>query len=176
MSANIAVRPATETDIAAVQRVARETWHVTYAGHIPEPDIEAFLERAYGEGSLREALTRPTVDLLVATIADEVVGYAMDGVNRDGAGELFAIYVLPARQGAGIAWRLWQAATNALRLRGFAELRLWVLTANELARRFYERQGAGAVEERDWPVGAGTIHETAYSLSLLPIKRPPHDS
>ncbi|MGH2561349.1 MAG: GNAT family N-acetyltransferase [Thermomicrobiales bacterium] len=168
MTATITVRPAIDADVPAIRRVAHETWRATYAGHIAAADVEAFLERAYDEESLRATLTRPAVDLLVATAGEEVVGYVLVGVNREGVGELFAIYVLPTWQGHGAGWRLWQAAVDTLHARDLAEMRLWVLTANEAARRFYERQGAVAGEAREWPVGAGVIHETAYRLHLAP--------
>ncbi|MGH2534391.1 MAG: GNAT family N-acetyltransferase [Thermomicrobiales bacterium] len=166
MAVSITVRPAIDADVPAIQRVARETWHATYAGHIPTSEIEAFLAGAYGEENLRGAISRPTVDLFVAVSGGTIVGYATAGLNREGMGELFAIYVLPMWQGHGAGWRLWRAATKTLYTRGLTEMHLWVLTANDTARRFYERQGAVAGETREWPVGGGAIHETAYRLLL----------
>jgi ribosomal protein S18 acetylase RimI-like enzyme len=168
MAGDISVRAATEADIPGIQRVAGETWRATYAGHMPGSDIAAFLAGAYSAEHLRGTIDRPSVDLFVAAAGEEIAGYVMAGVNREGEGELFAIYVLPAWQGHGAGWRLWQTAVDALRTRGLTKLSLWVLTANEPARRFYERQGALAGDEREWPVGASTIHETAYHLSLAP--------
>ena len=94
----------------------------------------------------------------------------MSGRNREGGGELFAIYVLPERQATGIGRRLWQAAAEHLVGLGFEELAIWVLAGNGPARRFSERQGALPFGERDFPVGEGIVPEVGYRapLSTLP--------
>ncbi len=104
--------------------------------------------------------------MLVASTDDQVVGYAMAGPNREGVGELFALYVLPRWQGGGAGHLLWQHATSHLRQSGFTEMILWVLDSNERARRFYEHQGAIAWAERPFPIGSGTINEIGYRVSL----------
>ena len=104
--------------------------------------------------------------MLVALAGEQVVGYAMAGPNREGVGELFAIYILPSWQGSGAGRLLWEHATAYLRQGGFSEMILWVLDGNERARRFYARQGASPWTERNFPIGSGTIREIGYRLSF----------
>lgn len=43
------IRPVQSEGLQAVQAVAKVAWHATFAGHIPEADIESFLERNYSQ-------------------------------------------------------------------------------------------------------------------------------
>ncbi len=160
------VRSATVAQLPGVRLVAERTWQATYKGKIPKGQIEQFLERAYSLESLEQSLHRLGAGMLVASSGDQIVGYAMAGPNREGVGELFALYVLPAWQGTGTGHLLWQHATTHLRQGGFTEMVLWVLDRNERARRFYEHEGAIAWTERPFPIGSGTINEIGYRVSL----------
>lgn len=168
MTDPIAVRPATTADLAGVRDVATQSWRAAYAGLIPDADVERFLADAYSAAALEQTLRALGPGFLVAADGDDVVGYAKSGRNREGGAELFAIYVLPERQGAGIGRRLWSAVVEHLRGLGFAGLAVWVLAGNGQARRFYERQGARRVAEREFPVGDGVVPEVGYRASLAP--------
>jgi GNAT superfamily N-acetyltransferase len=56
-------------------------------------------------------------------------------------GEVPSIYVDPAMLGTGVGRELFEAAATALRDAGCTRATLWVLEANALARRFYEKAG-----------------------------------
>lgn len=165
---NVRVRAATRADLPGVAGVAGRTWRAAYAGLIPEADVERFLASVYSPANLERTLLSLGAGFLVATDGDEIVGYAMSGRNREGDGELFAIYVLRERQGAGIGRRLWMAAAGHLRGLGLATMEVWVLAGNGPARRFYERQGALSVGERDFPVGEGVVPEVGSRAPLTP--------
>ena len=168
MTDPVEIRPATPVDVPGIRDVAIRTWHAAYAGLIPAADVERFLAGAYRPEHVERGLRRLGAGYLVAVDAATrgIVGYAFAGRNRDGGGELFALYVLPERQGAGIGHRLWQAAADHLRAVGLAEMLVWVLATNHPAQRFYERQGARPVAERDFPVGDGVIPEIGYRAPL----------
>jgi ribosomal protein S18 acetylase RimI-like enzyme len=163
---SIAVRAARPADLADVQVVAEATWRATYTGHIPEDDINEFLSRNYGLDALAIALERLGPGLLIAELDGYVCGYAMLGRIGSGACELFFIYVLPSMQGRGAGFALWNAAVAHGRALGCTEVELWVLAGNYVARRFYERQGARAEAERQFPVGQASITEVRYVLTL----------
>lgn len=159
----ITVRVATPSDLPDIQAVAEQTWRATYAGHIPGADIAAFLTAAYNHEQLTRRLS---LGLFVAVRGEDVIGYAQVGLNNENAAELFALYVLPAYQGIGAGWQLWQRALARVRELGRGQMLLWVLEANDVARRFYERQGARHVTERDFPVGGSTVTEVCYHMSI----------
>jgi len=166
MHTTISIRPATLADIPAIRDVAARTWRATYDGLIAAPDIDLFLDRAYSEANVAWTLDRLGDGYLVATADETVVGYAMAGPDRDGAAQLWAIFVLPEYQGQGIGHALWQRAAAHLRAAGFGEFSLWVVAGNLPARRFYERYGAEPVAERVDQLGASSVPEVRYRVAL----------
>lgn len=165
MPVPVEIRPATPADVSGIVALAGRTWRATYAGLIPDADIERFLATAYAEEHVARTRDHLGDGYLVATDpGGGLVGYAFGGRNRDGDGELFAIYVLPERQGLGIGRGLWDAVRDHLRRIGCPDMRVWVLATNHPARRFYERQGARPVAERDFPVGDGVVPEIGYRI------------
>lgn len=166
MNALVTIRPATHEDNAAIQHVARITWRATYASQIAQLDIEQFLDAAYSPRSLARKVDRLGDGFVVASLNGKVVGFAMAGLNRDGQPELFAIYVVPERQGIGAGKMLWDAAKDTLARLEQPRMCCWVLTTNDRARQFYERHGAFLAEERVVQVGASAIREARYCVTL----------
>lgn len=167
----IYVRSALPSDLPGLQRVAQETWRDTYAGRVPDDDIERFLEANYSLEALermreRRARAGRGEEMLVALDGDAVVGYVTAGMNRDGNAEIFAIYVLPGLHGRGAGYRLWQSIAAHFREQGFERCMLWVLDSNERARAFYERQGGRVAGERPYPIGEAEIRELRYEFVL----------
>jgi ribosomal protein S18 acetylase RimI-like enzyme len=160
------VRPATADDAPGIARVHVDSWRAAYAGIVPRSVLDGLsVERR--EAFWRSDLSQPDHRLWVAT-SHTIVGFAATGPARDddlpaGAGELFAIYVLPDSWGRGYGAALFRAATTDLTARGLHPLVLWVLTENTRGRRFYELMGwspDGSTRELDF---AGTpIQEVRY--------------
>ena len=104
---------------------------------------------------------------------DNIVGFSALGSSRDpdanpSTAEVSAIYVHPEKWGKGIGRALLSASLGEVRKRGFDQLTLWVLEANQRARTFYESFGFiqdGAVKDDDhWK--NFTIREIRYRLNL----------
>ena len=132
------VRRATETDAEAVARVHVLTWQAAYRDVFPPERLDALDPRHRAPG-WRERLAAGALVL----VDEQRTGFASAGPSRDeeGAGELYAIYVLPERWGGGLARRLLAAAEEELRAAGFERATLWVLAENPRARGFYEACG-----------------------------------
>ena len=64
-----------------------------------------------------------------------------DGDAKPTTGEISAIYVSPKKWGQGIGQELLSVAAGRAREKGFSEVTLWVLHANQRARKFYEKFG-----------------------------------
>jgi GNAT superfamily N-acetyltransferase len=92
----------------------------------------------------------------VAELDGWIVGFASTGPTEDedvepGTMELFTLYLVRDVLGTGVGRSLFERAVDDLRERGFTRGTLWVLEANELGRRFYEKAGwepDGAVTTR----------------------------
>lgn len=62
--------------------------------------------------------------------------------------ELICIHILPEEKGKGLGSRLIAHVLADMKQQGFEECYLWVFTANEKARAFYERTGFAAAGMR----------------------------
>ena len=124
------VRPAVLEDAVRLAEVHVQVWREAYAGVMPAEYL-AGLDPV------------PGAVVLVATAAGELVGMSTAGPSRDDPPdpphELYAINVLAAHHGTGVAGRLFESALQATA--GDAAVSLWVLAVNARARAFYARYG-----------------------------------
>lgn len=141
------VRTARPEDARPVAEVHVASWRHAYRGLLAEEylerlsveDREAMWLGAFSDPGLRGGA-------FVAEVDGRIVGFASFGPSRDEdvpeqTGEVPAIYVDPSVMGKGVGRELLEEATAELRLAGFSRATLWVLEANERARRFYENEG-----------------------------------
>lgn len=168
------IRPATVLDAAEIARIHVEAWQAAYAGHMPEEflnrlsvaDRRAAWERQLGQGS---------ADVFVLEDAGAVAGFAIVGPSRDadagpGTGELHAINLDPAHWHRGLGRPLLDHAVTALRDRGHRDATLWVLGANDRARRFYARAGwapDGTTRVETIADGTVRLEEVRYRRTLV---------
>jgi L-amino acid N-acyltransferase YncA len=141
------LRRAVPADARAIAEVQLRGWWHAYGDYVDqellaEHTVQSRTERwaSILAGGERDPTT------LVVDVGGRVAGFASFGAARteDGApelGELWAIYVDPAAQGAGAGSALLAAAEDGLRAAGFERAMLWVFERNELARAFYAARG-----------------------------------
>jgi ribosomal protein S18 acetylase RimI-like enzyme len=153
----LVIRAITDADIDAVATVHVRTWQAGYAGIIPDVVLDGLNPAAFA-AHRRAQPAIPRTHTVVADRDGEIVGFASYGPyriqGREGeyepeAGELYAIYVSPGHWSSGAGRALMTAAREALAADGYPEFRLWVLEANDRARRFYERAGMAPDGERE---------------------------
>lgn len=142
-------------DAEAIATLHAASWQTTYPGLLPaellaRATVEALLPRRRAHLAAETATSATRTWVVVA--GGGVRGFAVDGPARldgapgaedelTGAGELYAIYLQPGWEGRGLGVPLARVALAELRGRGFPEAIVWVLAANERARRFYGRLG-----------------------------------
>ncbi|PSP94693.1 GNAT family N-acetyltransferase [Halobacteriales archaeon QS_4_62_28] len=149
------IRPASDGDVAGIQRVARTTWHATYDDILGSQTVDAQVNEWYADDVITGSIDDDRTVYLVATVDERVTGYASAGPTDDAdAATLHAIYVLPDHWDDGIGSRLFEAVLKRLQERGFDQLRIYVLAENDRGRQFYERHGF-SVTERDRVTLAG---------------------
>jgi RimJ/RimL family protein N-acetyltransferase len=129
------IRKAVLSDAPAIAAVHVRSWQTTYRGHMPDSYLDTLSVESRTAQWRRDI---PSGYVWVALADEEVVGFACVGPTRepDATSQLYAIYLLSAAQGTGLATPLVHAA-----LEGFTDTVLWVLEDNHRARRFYERLG-----------------------------------
>jgi ribosomal protein S18 acetylase RimI-like enzyme len=70
-------------------------------------------------------------------------------------------------QGRGHGRRLVQAVVGGLRELGLAEMIVWVLRDNAIARKFYERLGGVYVRAQPITIGSALLQEVSYGWKRL---------
>lgn len=166
------IRPAVLADADAIARVHVDSWRITYAVIVPDEFLAALSYERRAEVWRNNLSSQSHSYLVVAEQADEVIGFAVGGPNRereadaDYEAELYAIYLLASTQKRGTGRALMKALAQELVRRGFNSMLVWVLTENP-ARKFYQALGGEYVREKDIEIGGVTLKETAYGWKDL---------
>jgi ribosomal protein S18 acetylase RimI-like enzyme len=101
------VRTAGERDLDAVRALLVETWHVTYDPIYGAEKVTQLTDSWHSIASLRNRLTRPSSEFLVADDGEHIAGMAFAAADREGKTVmLHQLYVLPSHQGHGIGGML----------------------------------------------------------------------
>lgn len=169
------IRAMTLDDCAAVADIRVRGWRAAYAGMIPQGYLDA-MDVAEDTERRRAYLTADggPLNLVAQTPDSAVTGWACYGPCRDegarpGSGELYALYVHPARIGTGTGRALLTEVNSRASAEGFGEMALWVLKENVRARRFYERVGFRPDgKEESFEAGGTLVPEVRYVRPLTP--------
>jgi ribosomal protein S18 acetylase RimI-like enzyme len=172
-SRDVATRPATPADAAAIARVHVDAWRETYRGLVPAGYLAALSyaerERMWTE-ALGERGERRGVIYVAEAPTGRVVGFASGGRERGGdpvhTGEVYALYVLAEHQGRGVGRALLARVFEALAAAGFPSALLWVLEANP-SRGFYERLGGRRLRSQTIEIAGAPLEEVAYGWERL---------
>lgn len=140
------IRRATLDDATLLATVHIESWRTAYRGLVPDSYLAALEVSRRADGFRRE-MAEGAADVAVAERDAKAVGFVTFGpsqdpdVDRDGTGEIRAIYILPACWRGGVGRLLCGHAERSLRASGRSLAVLWVFGENAQARRFYEAMG-----------------------------------
>jgi ribosomal protein S18 acetylase RimI-like enzyme len=162
-------------DASAVAAAHVQVWREAYAGVMPPEYLAAMdVEKSVAKWRLiiadeAAAGTREPADPIVKVtrVAEhvptrEVVGFATFAPARDDdaptPGELWAINILAAHHGSGVADELMAATV------GERPAYLWVVEDNPRAQAFYRRHGFAAD-------GATSVHEATGAREIRMVRR-----
>jgi len=170
---NVVVRPGMSADAEALSVAHVRAWQEGYRGLMPQDYLDGLTVAGHLTG-WQERLANPREGsrLLVATVDEQVAGFAVFGPARDPEsgddGELYAINVHPDHWRAGVGSLLLAEVHAGLADLGHANAVLWVVAGNDRARRFYERHGwtVEAVERSEKLPGL-TVPEVRYARRLV---------
>ena len=129
--ADAVLRAATPDDVPAIGRIWHAAWHDGHDGRVPEAVHALRTARSFHE---RAVALVP--DSVVAERDGSVVGFAATGGD-----EVAELFVAREARGTEVARLLLRAAEQAVRRAGHRTACLGVVTGNDRARRFYEREG-----------------------------------
>ena len=142
------IRPATVADADAISAVQRRTWVHAYADIL---DVEDLSPAIGDPARWREALAEQGMPTWVWDQDGRIAGFAAAGRTRDGdagaeVGEVYAIYVDPPAQGAGVGSALLDHAVGWLRDAGFRTAVLWTFEgAHTAPSNFFGKDATFAI-------------------------------
>ncbi len=168
----ITVRPARLDDAEAIARVCADGWRDTYRELLEPERIEAAIaEYSTPERIRREIDPREGWDGWIVAVEDGVVvGAGGGGLTGPGVGEVFVLYLDPARRGEGIGTLLLEAITDRQRAQGAREQWVSVQPDNTKGLPFYAARGFEVRGER--PAWGSAPGESRLSLRLVrPLDR-----
>jgi ribosomal protein S18 acetylase RimI-like enzyme len=161
------VRPARAGDADAIAAVHVAAWQHAYRGMLPSELLDGLSVEARAQRWRRQLADVESGRTWVA--GEPVRGFVSVGPSRDedaveGTGEVYALYVHPDAWGTGLGSRLMTAGLGVLE----DGVTLWVLEANERARRFYGRHGwrPDGVRRQETR-GAVVLDEVRYRLERV---------
>ncbi|HEY9108570.1 MAG TPA: GNAT family N-acetyltransferase [Roseateles sp.] len=156
----VTLRAMSPADADAVAALHATSWRSAYRGMMPD-DYLANEVDAERRSVWRERLLGPAPAPFFGVVAEDakgdMIGFAYVLPRQDSTfGTLVDnLHVHPDFKGGGIGRQLLQAVVGKLGPAHAEPLYLWVLDANEPAKRFYARMGAEFVEQvtEDLPFG-----------------------
>ena len=158
------IRPAVDTDAAALGALGRETFIDTFvAGFgIPYPaeDLTAFLDASFNAGAIRAKLNEPGAAWWVAERDGELLAFANTGPNtlphpdaRPSHAELRRLYVAKRAQGLGLGTKLLAVALEWMETHTDGPLWIGVWSGNLKAQKLYAAWGFEKAGAYQYPVG-----------------------
>ena len=165
-----ALRDAQPGDAEAIAAVHVASWRAAYRHLLPDDLLDGLSvdDRARWWRRLLEA---PRGDHVVVAERDGAtegfVHVALGPPDGPDRGELVTLYLLPDRWGTGLGARLHDVGLDRLAGAGCAEARVWMLSTNERARRFYVRHGWERTPEvRIQQFRAATVVDHRFARAL----------
>ena len=126
----------TEDEIRGKAYVHWKSWQESYAGIVDAGYLAQMTQE-----SCEDKAFRWRDNIFVVKDGERVVGFVGYGAapGEEGAGEVFALYVLAEYQKRGIGYALMRRALDELA--GCLVVHLWAFAENKKALSFYERVG-----------------------------------
>lgn len=139
-------------DAAPVAALHATSWRSAYRGILPDDFLDSGLDDERRTAWMERLQVSPVATAFGIVAEDEaghMVGFAyvVPGDDPVWGTLLDNLHVHPDLKGGGVGRRLMQAVARELGPTHSQPMYLWVLDANEPAKRFYERLGAEFAEQ-----------------------------
>jgi ribosomal protein S18 acetylase RimI-like enzyme len=166
----VKVRRAVVDDADSIALVQVESWRKTYAGILPDAYLESLNIEKHAM-IWRQGMREGPMFVFVAEDSWGIFGFVSGGALRDPIegydAELYAIYLMPARQRRGVGLELALALREALLMASFSGMIVWVLEQNLPAVSFYKRLGGIPVAQKTIDIGGTVLSEMAFGWPVL---------
>jgi RimJ/RimL family protein N-acetyltransferase len=139
----IIIREATLDDAAAIAEIICQSWKAAYSDFLPTETIKKHTNIANRTEKFTSILsTNNEWNIHLAVKDNNACGTISFGENRESDyAEIYFCYAKLEMWGLGFGYKMMKFALENLKQQGFHEVVLYVFEENNLARKFYERQG-----------------------------------
>ena len=166
----VKVRQAVLEDTDSIALVQVESWRKTYAGILPAAYLESLNIEKHAM-IWRQGIREGRMFVYVAEDSWGIFGFISGGANRTPIegydAELYAIYLMPARQRRGVGQELALTLREALLMQNFSSMVVWVLERNLPAVAFYRRIGGLQIAQREIEIEETVLSELAFGWPVL---------
>lgn len=146
---NTTISLAGAEEASAIAKIRVLAWQRAYRGLVPQGVLDAMNIETDTQRTRQRMLEprRKVAEDWLLRRGGAAIGWLSTGTCRDkdlssgSIGEVFALYVLPEAWGQGIGHALMNFAANRFSKLRYKTAVVWVMEGNEVAERFYERQG-----------------------------------
>jgi ribosomal protein S18 acetylase RimI-like enzyme len=167
---DVKIRKAAPEDAPAIGLVQVESWRKTYSGIVPDAYLAA-LDDEERAAAWKQDLVSGRMFVFVAEDQWGIFGFIAGGGIRDAIegydAELYAIYLMPARQRRGVGQELALTLRDAFLMNGFNSMVVWVLERNLPAVSFYKRIGGIQIAHKTIVIGGAVLSELAFGWPVL---------
>lgn len=170
---NFTIRPAIESDIPALAHIHVEGWKDSYGGIVDQKFLDDLTgeKRAadwwkwFAEGAMQTLIAEDETGAAAGFVSFGKLRTPIPGgspIRPLYSSEIYAVYVLPARQRRGLGRQLMREAALKLRDMKHKSACLWVLEKNEKAVSFYKKAGGQRCGKKNIEIGGTKLLEIAY--------------
>ncbi len=161
----MAIRAATDADIEAIRRIARDSWEADYPDILSRETAESGVDEWYAPYELRSEIAHPRSILAVDNTGGTVTGF-VHAVTGDELGHVLRLYVVPDHRRQGIGRRLLEYVIDEVADLGFDRVVALVLADNDLGVEFYRSMGFETVDEAETMIGGTAYRELSMERSI----------
>lgn len=150
------IRKATTADCTLIQKLAQQTFPVTYRGILSPEQINYMMEWMYSLDNIRKQMEEEGHIYLLAYKEREAAGYVSVQPQEENVFHLQKIYVLPYYQGAHCGSFLFREAIKYIKETHPSPCQVELnVNRHNKALHFYEHMGMKKLREGDFPIGNG---------------------
>ena len=169
----IKIRKATLTDLAALQKIGRQTFFETFSAGNTEANMAEYLDQGFSEEKLSAELTDSNSVFYFATLDETPIGYlklnfgqSQTELQDEEAVEIERIYVLKEFHGKKVGQLLYDKAIEIAvqKKAGYVWLGVW--EENARAIHFYKKNGFIAFDKHIFKLGTDEQTDIMMKLKL----------
>ncbi len=171
-------KPVAWDELNDLARVHVLSWQQTYAGLVPQDYLDNLSISAREESWRRVFRSHQESAVQIAYHDYDAIGFISFGKARDkdkeGQGEIYAVYVLKENWGEGIGYMLFKIAKDGFLRQGITSAYLWSLEGNQRALQAYKRWGGVADYSRtkDEEIGGQVLKDVMVNFNFVAGKPP----